>query len=66
MPYAPPGSRLRVWGGTLLLQTGAPLTAGFVLTDETLALVGTRVASDEKTGMVLVRVGGPVRLRAGA
>ena len=66
MPYAPPGSRLRVRGGALLLQTGAPLTAGFVLTDETMALVGTRVASDKKTGMVLVRVGGPVRLRAGA
>ena len=65
MPYAPPGSGLRVRGGALLLQTGDPLTASFVLTDETLPLVGTRVASDAKTGMVLVRVRGPVRLRVG-
>lgn len=62
MPYAPPGSGLRRRGDTLLLQSGAALRADFVLTDETLALAGTRVASDEKTGMVLVRVRGPVRV----
>ena len=66
MPYAPPGSGLRVRGGALLLQTGDPLTADFVLTDETFVPVGTRVASDEQTGMVLVRIGGPVHLRTGA
>jgi hypothetical protein len=66
MPYAPPGSGLRVRGGSLLLQTGDPLTADFVLTDGTFVPAGTRVASDEKTGMVLVRVGGPVHLRTGA
>src|SRR5206468_3597121 len=46
----------------LLLASGRPVRHRYVLTDTTVPLVGTPVASDTRKGMVLLRTDGSLRL----
>ena len=48
--------------GVLHDSAGAVLRKPYVLTDRTLGIAGGAVARDNGTGMVLYRVGGPIRL----
>jgi Dolichyl-phosphate-mannose-protein mannosyltransferase len=61
--YGPPGTRLASRRGVLHTANGQPLRAPFVLTDRTVPVAAERIASDARTGMVLYRTNGVVRLR---
>jgi dolichyl-phosphate-mannose-protein mannosyltransferase len=63
MRYALPQIQLHREGRRLYSGDGKPLVAEYVLTDGRTPLDATRIASDSKTGMVLLRVRGPVSLR---
>jgi len=54
-------ARLNRSYGLIRGKTGRPLRAPYVLTDVSVSLRGRRLAEDKGTGMVLLRVKGPLR-----
>jgi Dolichyl-phosphate-mannose-protein mannosyltransferase len=63
MRYALPQLPLHRERRELYSGDGKPFVAEYVLTDARTPVDGTRIAADSRTGMVLVRVRGPVSLR---
>jgi Dolichyl-phosphate-mannose-protein mannosyltransferase len=61
--YGPPGSRLVSRRSVLHTADGRPLRAPFVLTDRSVPIAAVRISSDARTGMVLYRTNGVVRVR---
>jgi hypothetical protein len=61
--YRLPADKVVVRNRLMYLSTGAPLRAGYVLTDVKTPVVGALVGTNGGAGMVLYRVNGPVRLR---
>jgi len=63
MRYELPSVQLHSRGPHLYLPNGLRFAAEYVLIDVKTPVVGTRIANDSATGMVLYRVDGPVQLR---
>jgi Dolichyl-phosphate-mannose-protein mannosyltransferase len=62
LPLGLPGQAVHLQGGRL--ETGGRLLrARYVLTDVDTPVLGTKVASDRRVGLVVYRVDGPVQLR---
>jgi hypothetical protein len=59
-----PSTRLVVRARRLMLEDGTPLAARYVVTDSYLPLVGSVVARDRHSGLLLYEFAGPIRVPA--